>query len=164
MFFSISAMAFVTEIWTAVMCWKTKQSCNKMAIFVCIMQVHFGSLECVLETEGGFWVFFEVSQKPVLKVGYVELLCSIGESHWNWVEFVNYRSVIYPLEFFDLKMFLFKMNEDWFHCVGSIFGGSELVSRRIFLIKRVGNWTFPKSTWASMPIQEHGTALLDVYS
>lgn len=44
MFFSVSAMAFVTELWTAVMCWKIKQGCNKMAIFVCIMQVHFGSL------------------------------------------------------------------------------------------------------------------------
>ena len=44
MFFSVFAMSFVTELWTAVMCWKTKQGCNKMAIFVCIMQVHFGSL------------------------------------------------------------------------------------------------------------------------
>lgn len=44
MFFSIFATAFVTETWTVVMCWKTKQGCNKIAIFVCIMQVHVGSL------------------------------------------------------------------------------------------------------------------------
>lgn len=44
MSFSISAMAFVTGTKTAVMCWETKQGCNKMVILVCVMQVHVGSL------------------------------------------------------------------------------------------------------------------------
>lgn len=42
MFFSLSAMAFVTGTRTAVICWKTKQGCNKMTISVCIMQVMAG--------------------------------------------------------------------------------------------------------------------------